>query len=204
MEIEKRKKKMLVALLITLIMTATTLIGCSSATESTKETKNTEAETIKEISAGVTEIEADPTPEPTPEPTAKPTPTATPTPEVNKYEGIDMESTLPGMEWMETFHDIINEPVFVVYNDTTNKKIIVENGKSVELAEDDVLAIFEPSGWNIITYDGNNIESLDSYGSYYSEFKFDKDAKITRNTVTVSTSHNDTDGTMRCTIIGAY
>ena len=198
MEIEKRKKKMLVALLIALIMTATTLIGCSSA----KETKNTEAETIKEISAGVTEIEADPTPEPTPEPTAKPTPTATPTSEVNKYEGIDMESTLPGMEWMETFHGIINEPVFVVYNDNTNKKVIVENGKSVEMAENDVLAIFSPSGWLIHGYDGKDIKQLTTYNSYYSIFDFDEDTKITRNSVEANYSTIDSEGKIRCTIIG--
>ena len=28
------------------------------------------------------------------------------------YEGIDMDSTLPGVEWIETFSGIINEPKF--------------------------------------------------------------------------------------------
>ena len=37
------------------------------------------------------------------------------------YEGIDMESTLPGLEWIATFDGIITEPKFVIFNDETTK-----------------------------------------------------------------------------------
>ncbi len=60
------------------------------------------------------------------------------------YEGIDMNSTLPGKEWMKTFDGIITEPKFVVFNDTTNKKVIVENGQKVEFEATDTLAIYCP------------------------------------------------------------
>ena len=60
------------------------------------------------------------------------------------YEGIDMESTLPGGEWIETFNGIITEPKFVIFNDETKKKVIVENGQEVEFCDTDVLAIFFP------------------------------------------------------------
>ena len=51
------------------------------------------------------------------------------------YEGIDMDSTLPGLEWIETFNGVIEEPKFVIFNDETNKKVIVENGQEVEIAQ---------------------------------------------------------------------
>lgn len=60
------------------------------------------------------------------------------------YEGIDMESTLPGLEWIATFDGIITEPKFVIFNDETNKKVIVENGQEVEFCDTDVFAVFLP------------------------------------------------------------
>ena len=60
------------------------------------------------------------------------------------YEGIDMESTLPGLEWIATFDGIITEPKFVIFNDATNKKVIVENGQEVEFCDTDVFAVFLP------------------------------------------------------------
>ena len=55
-----------------------------------------------------------------------------------------MESTLPGAEWIATFNGIITEPKFVIFNDDTNKKVIVENGQEVEFDDTDVFAIFFP------------------------------------------------------------
>ena len=36
-----------------------------------------------------------------------------------------MESTLPGVEWIKTFDGVIEEPKMVIFNDETNKKVIV-------------------------------------------------------------------------------
>lgn len=66
------------------------------------------------------------------------------------YEGIDMESTLPGLEWIATFDGIITEPKFVIFNDKTNKKVIVENGQEVEFCDTDVFAIFFPLEKSIV------------------------------------------------------
>lgn len=66
------------------------------------------------------------------------------------YEGIDMESTLPGLEWIATFDGIIDEPKFVIFNDKTNKKVIVENGQEVEFCDTDVFAIFFPLEKSIV------------------------------------------------------
>ena len=71
------------------------------------------------------------------------------------YEGIDMESTLPGLEWIATFDGIITEPKFVIFNDKTNKKVIVENGQEVEFCDTDVFAVFTPLGRKI---SANNLE----------------------------------------------
>ena len=69
------------------------------------------------------------------------------------YEGIDMESTLPGLEWIATFDGIITEPKFVIFNDKTNKKVIVENGQEVEFCDTDVFAVFTPLGRKISAND---------------------------------------------------
>lgn len=55
-----------------------------------------------------------------------------------------MESTLPGVDWMDTFNGIIEEPKMVIFNDETNKKVIVENGQEVEFSDTDTFAIWGP------------------------------------------------------------
>ena len=146
-------KKRMMAVVITLIMTST-FVGCSSTAAPVKETKETEAMVVKEETvevAEVKEVEAEPTPEPTPEPI--PEATEEPTPEPIVCEGIDMESTLPGKEWIATFKGIIEEPKIVIFNDETNKKVIVEDEQEVEFAKGDVLAAFI-SG-NVLYYCSN-------------------------------------------------
>ena len=90
------------------------------------------------------------------------------------YEGIDMNSTLPGKEWMKTFDGIITEPKFVVFNDTTNKKVIVEDGQEVEFKDGDVITTYYPAGADIYTgmfEGGNSFTKVDSdeMSTYYSE-----------------------------------
>ena len=132
----------LIVLALLVMLMATLLTACSnqSAAAPAKE----EATEVKEDTAEVEQVkeevaEPEPTAEPTPEPTPKPTPEAV------VYEGIDMESTLPGEEWIKTFNGIINEPKLVVFNDDTNKKVIVESGEKVEFSKTDTLSIYGPS-----------------------------------------------------------
>ena len=71
---------------------------------------------------------------------------------------IDMESTLPGIEWIATFDGIIEEPTAVIYNDETNKKIIIKEGDEVEFSRTkDTLALYSPNikTMTIITTVGN-------------------------------------------------
>ena len=115
------------------------LTACSSS-------KTDAAPASEEASAAEADKEAEQVKEEAaePEPTAEPTPE--PTPEAVVYEGIDMESTLPGLEWMATFDEIVNEPLIVVYNDETNKKVIVNEGDEVEFSRsNDVLALYSPN-----------------------------------------------------------
>ena len=92
-----------------------------------------------EVTPAPAEVTAEPTAEPTEEPSVV-------------YEGIDMDSTLPGQEWLETFIGVIDEPKVVVFNDNTGKKVIVEQEGEVTFNPDeDAIAIFLPAGY----YDGN-------------------------------------------------
>lgn len=136
-------KKKSALLVVTITLMAALLTACSkdqlAASTSEAETESTAEEAVPaENTEGEGTAEAA-----EPEPTAEPTPE--PTPEAVVYEGIDMQSTLPGEEWIKTFNGIINEPKLVVFNDETNKKVIVENGEKVEFSKTDTLAIYDPS-----------------------------------------------------------
>ena len=137
-----KNKLTLLAVLVMLMATLLTACGSQAAAPST-EAETTKVETAKAeetepaAPAEVEEVvEAEPTAEPTPEPVV--------------YEGIDMESTLPGAEWLQTFDGIINEVKFVIFNDETNKKIILENGQEAEFLDTDTFAIYYPQDKKII------------------------------------------------------
>ena len=142
------KRKNILSVLAVLVMLMAMLLtacGSSQAATPTPETETTEVENAKEEVTELAEstepevaeevVETEPTAEPTPEPVV----------EDSKYPGIDMESTLPGLEWLDTFDGIITEPKLVVFNDETNKKVIVEEGERVEFSLTDTLAVYVPS-----------------------------------------------------------
>ena len=58
-------------------------------------------------------------------------------------EGIDMESTLPGEEWVASFIGKVTEPVVVIYNDNTGRKEVVQNGSKVTVNPDeDIFGVY--------------------------------------------------------------
>ena len=129
-------KNTLTMLAVMVMATMLTACGSSKTEVSSTETETTKVETAKaeETEEVITEEEV--TIEPTPEPVV--------------YEGIDMESTLPGAEWMETFDGVIEEPKMVIFNDETNKKVILENGQEAEISATDTFAIFYPKDKKIV------------------------------------------------------
>ena len=141
----KRNILSVLAVLVMLMAMLLTACGSSQAAAPTPETETTEVENVKEevtepaesVEPEVAEevVETEPTAEPTPEPVV----------EDSKYPGIDMESTLPGLEWLDTFDGIITEPKLVIFNDETNKKVIVEEGERVEFSLTDTLAVYVPT-----------------------------------------------------------
>lgn len=144
------KRKNILSVLAVLVMLMAMLLtacGSSQAATPTPETETTEVENVKEEVTEPAEstepevaeevVETEPTAEPTPEPEV----------EDSKYPGIDMESTLPGLEWIATFDEIdVDEPIIVVYNDETNKKVIVNEGDEVEFSKTkDTIAFYTPN-----------------------------------------------------------
>ena len=133
-----KRRVFLSVLLVMVMLGATLLTACSSGKTAATQTKE-EATEVKEDTDEVEQVkeevvEPEPTAEPTLEPTPEPTPVPTP----------DMESTLPGVEWMQTFNGIIDEPKLVVFNDSTNKKVILEDLQEVEFYDDDTFAVYIP------------------------------------------------------------
>ena len=85
--------------------------------------------------------------------------------ETDSYAEIDMESTLSGVEWIKTFEGIITEPKLVVFNDDTNKKIILEQSQEVEFSDDDTLAVYIPKNSGEVTRyllfeDASNVDGI--------------------------------------------
>ena len=140
----KFKRKSTLAVLVMLMATLLTACGSKAAAPST------EAETTKVETAKAEETE--PAAPAEVEEVVETEPTAEPTPEPVVYEGIDMESTLPGAEWLQTFDGIINEVKFVIFNDETNKKMILENGQEAEFLDTDTFAIYYPQDKRVIEY----------------------------------------------------
>ena len=142
----KKRSDILSVLVIFAMLMATILTACGSsqAAVPTPETETTEVENVKEEVTEPAEsaepevvekvVETEPIAEPASEPEA----------EDSKYPGIDMESTLPGKEWVETFEGVIEEPLLVVFNDETNKKAIIEDGEKVKYEEGDTFGVFVP------------------------------------------------------------
>ena len=177
----KRKRNILNVLAVLIMLMAMLLTACSSgktdAAPASEETSaaeaDKEAEQVKEEAA-----EPEPTTEPTPEPT----------PEAVVYEGIDMESTLPGEEWIKTFDGIIDEPKLVVFNDDTNKKVIVENGQEVEFSRTDKLYIYVPNqkdAW-ITEQDVENFQLIEgrTYSKLSEQYKVG-DKVVTKNIIQI-------------------
>ena len=140
-----------------LMATLLTACGSSKAADTSTKEDTTNVEVTKEAApAETTEAEEVAEVEPAVE-----EPTAEPTPEPVVYEDIDMESTLPGVEWIQTFYGVIHDPKLVIYNDETNKKVIVEDGQEVEFVSDsDKLAVFYPTERKITLYEANNSISM--------------------------------------------
>lgn len=145
-------------LLIGLLLLTMTLVACGS-----EEAKDTDVENpVKDQT--VVEVPND---------TDKSdTPVADEDTSNNKYEGIDMESTLPGKEWIQTtFPGVIDTPKVVIYNDTTNRKTIVESGEVVVYNESDAFVVYLPDGYEIKT--GSYLTPEETVGKNYQEEFFD-------------------------------
>ena len=139
----------LLAVMVMLMATLLTACGSNKAAAPSNEAETTKVETAKAE-------ETEPTETTEVEEVAEAEPTAEPTPEPVVYEGIDMESTLPGEEWIQTFNGIIDEPKLVVFNDSTNKKVIVEEGQEVEMEDSDIMAIYLPKEGETVIKDLDN------------------------------------------------
>lgn len=137
----------LVALTMSMMLTIF-LSACGSDQASTPISEEEITEVVSDLEETTEPAEGESTEVVEPEESAEIESTEETAPETESeqvvYEGIDMESTLPGAEWIATFNGIITEPKFVIFNDDTNKKVIVENGQEVEFDDTDVFAIFFP------------------------------------------------------------
>lgn len=163
---KRMRKNTLTLLAVMVMLMATLLTACGSKKAAAP---SNDAETTKVETAQAEETEPAETTKV--EEVAEVEPTAEPTPEDTKYDGIDMESTLPGVDWIKTFDGIIEEPKMVIFNDETNKKMILENGQKVEFLENDTLLIYIPVKMEAYIEsaqnDYNTFDEATGYKNYY-------------------------------------
>ena len=132
-------------LIIMTLMVSFMLIGCSA--EATTETAKSGPEAVvKEEAPKVEEVETKmPEEAATEEPVVEETIVEEPADALYIPEGIDMESTLPGEEWVASFVGNVAEPVVVIYNDNSGRKEVVQANSEVTINPDeDIFAIY----WN--------------------------------------------------------
>lgn len=144
MKIMKQHMAGVSAAMVLTLMTVLTACGSAQATGTDVEQETIEiTDTKEEITepGEITESEMS-------EETVEPEVTEEPAMEAVVYEGINMDSTLPGAEWVATFEGIIDEPKLVVFNDETNKKVILENEQEVDFSLTDKIVIYIPQGHN--------------------------------------------------------
>ena len=146
------KRKNISSTLVVLVMAIVFLLTACSSSEKTNTSTKENSEKAEIPKQEVTEtVEQE---EPKAEEIATPEPTIEPTPEPTPAPAPDTESTLPGVEWIQTFDGMIDEPKLVVFNDSTNKKVILEELQEVEFYDDDTLAVYIPKGrGNVVTND---------------------------------------------------
>lgn len=113
------------------------------------------------------EIKATMEPSLTEAPVVEATPEPTEVPEL--YLGIDMESNLPGEEWVATFIGVLEEPKVVIYNDETGRKEIVQEGTKVSFNPDkDTFVLYLPEGYE----DANKSMGLDIVQIQHKDFGY--------------------------------
>ena len=150
---KKRSNNNVVIVMAMVLLLALALSGCKKDKKpdviiDNESTAKPVVETT-ETPTEAPEVEATPAPTEVPEVEATPAPTEETTEgSSEEYEGINMESTLPGKEWLETFVGIVDEPKVVVFSDESGKKVIVEqDGEIVINPDEDAIALFFPEGY---------------------------------------------------------
>lgn len=131
-------------LIVMTLMVSLILIGCGSKT--TTETVKSEPEAVvKEDAPKVEEIVETKVPEEATveESIIEETVVEEPAEELYIPEGIDIESTLPGEEWVASFVGNVAEPVVVIYNDNSGRKEVVQANSEVTINPDeDMIAVY--------------------------------------------------------------
>ena len=132
-------------LIVITLMVSLMLIGCSS--EATTGTVKSEPEAVvKEEAPKVEEVVETKVPEEVAtveEPIVEETVVEEPADALYIPEGIDMESTLPGEEWVASFVGNVAEPVVVIYNDNSGRKEVVQANSEVTVNPDeDTFAVY--------------------------------------------------------------
>lgn len=170
--IKRRNNLILLAAMISLL--SLLLVGCSSEAATEPIKSEVEAE-VKEEAQKVEEVVEVPEEAAVEKPIVEETVVEEKAEDLYIPEGIDMESTLPGEEWVASFVGKVAEPVVVIYNDNTGRKEVVQAGSEVTVNPDeDTIAVYwEKEGMISTPYAISVIKRY--YFDYYEIYELDSE-----------------------------
>ncbi len=150
------------------------LVGCSSEA-ATKPIKSEPEAVVKEEAPKVEEVIEVPEEVTVEEPVVEETVVEEKAEDLYIPEGIDMESTLPGEEWVASFVGKVVEPVVVIYNDNTGRKEVVQaNSKVTMNPDEDTIAVYwEKEGMISTSYAISVVKRY--YFKYYEIYELDSE-----------------------------
>lgn len=80
--------------------------------------------------------------------------------------GIDLNSTVDGEQWLDSFSGNVKQPVVVVFNDRTGKKEVILDNTEVKMEIDDMLAVYHPTSANKLVTKYIDYSHMKNGGTY--------------------------------------
>lgn len=125
---------------ILFVLLCVMLAGCGDKALDADVVETSEVEVVEQETEENTEQEST-----VEETTVEETSTEEAVEEIYIPEGIDMDSTLPGREWLESFVGNVEEAVVVIFNDNTGRKEVIQANSEVTFNPDeDKFGIYLP------------------------------------------------------------
>ena len=204
----KKQFKRSSCILFMTLLTATMLSACSSEKKDEaapkQEVQQTEVaeQEVQDVEVKEEPVEEEPVEE---KPVVEPESEIESEPEIEEVidtipEGVDLESDVPGEAWVESFNGVVEEPLFIVFNDESNKKAVARDGQSIQYKEGDTFVVYTPLGSWIKSDSGMPVIQLETINGYYNKFTFDMEYFKSKRKCVIELEQNGETTEISCSV----